>query len=394
MTLTTEQQIAKREALALWEADRARLLLAQPFLGLLAMQLELVPVVDPRLPTAATDGERAYVSAEFLHSLSAAEREFVLAHEVWHCAALHFVRRGQREQELWNLAADHEVNALLEEQGLAVPEGAVLYPSQRGKNAEAVYAWLQDNPGAVRDRGPWADEHRLRPALGEDDRDPDFRPGRGNWPSWPARVVAAAQQAERQHGTLPAGVEQWVESLRRPALPWRNVLNRFVADSLPARRQWMPPNRRFVSRGLYLPSRQRETELEVALAIDTSGSTRAYLPQFLAELRGVVRAFGAYRLRVLMCDADIHSDSVYDPRHPLPVEGMTFPGGGGTDFRPVFERLSVASGAPKALIFLTDGFGPAPTQAPPYPVLWVLTPQGERPAEWGESLRLPEDAAE
>ena len=40
------------------------------------------------------------------------------------------------------------------------------------------------------------------------------------------------------------------------------------------------------------------------------------------------------------------------------------------------------------LIYITDGCGPSPNRPPPYPVLWVLTADGEMPAPWGRELRL------
>ena len=49
--------------------------------------------------------------------------------------------------------------------------------------------------------------------------------------------------------------------------------------------------------------------------------------------------------------------------------------------RPVFERLALEP--PTASLFLTDGFGEAPAEVPAYPVLWVLTADGERPAPPG-----------
>jgi len=389
-SLSDTDRRAKAEALALWERDRARLMLAQPFLALLAMQLELVPVVDARLDTAATDGERVFGDAHFLLGLSAGERVFVLAHEVWHCAALHFVRRGDRDAKRWNLAADHEVNALLREQGLRVPGDAVLYEGQCGQNAETVYLWLQNNPRESRARAPWADLHgpvaaqTAHPGL----TDPDYQPGTGSWQSWPSRVVSAAQQVQRQQGRLPAGVQQLVDDYRNPRLPWTTLLRRFVTRGLERRRRWMPPNRRYLSQGLYLPGQERVPRLEVALAIDTSGSTIPELPDFLSELLGIIKAFGDYRLRVLMCDAAVHSDETYTPLNP-PVPGrVSFSGGGGTDFRPVFRRLQ-GSESPRVLVWLTDGMGRAPDESPPYPVLWALTHDGERPASWGEVVRLP-----
>ncbi len=41
------------------------------------------------------------------------------------------------------------------------------------------------------------------------------------------------------------------------------------------------------------------------------------------------------------------------------------------------------------MVYLTDGFGPAPATPPPWPVLWALAPRGTAPAPWGEVVRLP-----
>jgi predicted metal-dependent peptidase len=386
LSLTAADHAAKRAARSAWEDDRVQLMLHQPFLALLAMQLELVPVVDARLDTAATDGEKIFVNAHFLLALPPAKRLFVLAHEVWHCAALHFMRRGERDMRLWNFACDHEVNALLQSLGLAVPEDAVLYPWHMGANAETVYDWLNDNPQQAGERPDWADQHEeLEPAPGP--RDPDLQLGSGQWEEWPTRVIAAAQQVEQGRGQLSEELERFIEHYRSPGVPWRALLARFVIAALQRQRRWTPPNRRYVAQGLYLPGWQREVELDLAVAINTSGSTQPYLEHFLAELVGIVQSFGIWRLRLLMCDLDVRNDRTYDSDNPVDPGRLAFIGGGGTDFLPVFERLE--SAPPKLLVYLTDGEGEAPEQAPPYPVIWALLPSGIRPAAWGESLCLP-----
>lgn len=64
-------------------------------------------------------------------------------------------------------------------------------------------------------------------------------------------------------------------------------------------------------------------------------------------------------------------------------------GHGGTDFRPPFDYAAEHPELePSCLIYITDGCGPAPDRPPPYPVLWVLTADGEKPAPWGMELRL------
>jgi predicted metal-dependent peptidase len=42
---------------------------------------------------------------------------------------------------------------------------------------------------------------------------------------------------------------------------------------------------------------------------------------------------------------------------------------------------------PAAVLYLTDGIGPAPDEME-FPTLWVLTREGEKPAPWGVELRL------
>ena len=64
-----------------------------------------------------------------------------------------------------------------------------------------------------------------------------------------------------------------------------------------------------------------------------------------------------------------------------------YDGGGFTDLRPVFEYARTMRPLPAAVIYLTDGIGPAP-EVMEFPTLWVLTGEGEKPAPWGVELRL------
>jgi predicted metal-dependent peptidase len=64
-----------------------------------------------------------------------------------------------------------------------------------------------------------------------------------------------------------------------------------------------------------------------------------------------------------------------------------YDGGGFTDLRPVFDFAKTMHPAPAAVIYLTDGVGPAPERME-LPTLWVLTAQGEKPVPWGIELRL------
>jgi predicted metal-dependent peptidase len=129
----------------------------------------------------------------------------------------------------------------------------------------------------------------------------------------------------------------------------------------------------------------------MVVAIDTSGSTQWFLPQFVTELMGLLQSFGSYEVTVIQCDAEVHSVETYTPDRPPPEtlsgEPMELLGGGGTSFVPVFQHVGKGE-RPDALVYLTDGYGDAPDKAPPYPVLWALTPEGEAPASWGQVVSL------
>ena len=85
-------EVAKQTALEDWTNDRVKMLSWRPFLGTLAMNLELIPVVDHRCQTASTDGKRIFFNPNFLNDLTNDERMTILAHEIWHCGLSHFSR--------------------------------------------------------------------------------------------------------------------------------------------------------------------------------------------------------------------------------------------------------------------------------------------------------------
>jgi predicted metal-dependent peptidase len=387
--LSESERQAKREIMPLLEYDRVQLMLTQPFLGSLAMRLELVPVVDCRLPTAATDGEHLFFNAEFMRDLDTAKRQFIMAHEVWHCAALHIPRRGKRERLGWNLAIDHETNHVLGEQGLEIPQGAVHYPEHAGDNAETVYAALQANPQLLRSRGSLADQHdpggdQELPASGP--IDPDFLPLQGTeiWEQWPRRVTIAAQQLRYLYGHQPGWLKQLLSLVGEPAIAWQELLRRFIERSHTSEYRWTRPNRRFLTQGLILPGRHSE-HLSIAVGIDVSGSTLDDLPRFLAELKGILTSFSRWTLRLVACDTRIIFDQVFSDDNP-PPDDLPIGAGGGTDLQPVIDVL--ADQPPSALVFLTDGYASEPSQ-PDFPVLWAISDQGQQPAPWGELISLP-----
>lgn len=61
-------------------------------------------------------------------------------------------------------------------------------------------------------------------------------------------------------------------------------------------------------------------------------------------------------------------------------------GGGGTDFKPVFEWIANRHLRADLLVYFTDAQGTFPAQAPYYPVIWLI--KGKATVPWGERIQL------
>ena len=261
-----EDEGAKTVALQDWTDDRMKLLSWRPFIGTLAMNLELIPVVDHRCPTASTDGKRVFFNPHFLNDLTNDERMTILAHEIWHCGLSHFMREHGRieDHEMWNHAIDHEVNSLLEDDGFKIPGGAILYRPYKGESAETVFELIKN--GTIEMRGQCLYDHG-NSAPGEDTEpgqdgsdgwstievdgdgnitakvDSDFRPKRSDdvWKEWKNKMMAAAQQCQ-DRGTDMGNYQSHLDDLFASKLHWKEILRQFLTPMFDSTRKWLPPN--------------------------------------------------------------------------------------------------------------------------------------------------------
>jgi predicted metal-dependent peptidase len=162
-------------------------------------------------------------------------------------------------------------------------------------------------------------------------------------------------------------------------VPWQQVLRRYVGRVLSCRPVYNRPNRRFPELVGINPARGRKSSsLHVVAVLDTSGSvTDRMLADFVAELRMIAK-----KNKVTVIEADDSVRATYRFTGSITsVEGR-----GGTDFRPAIEEAVAMK--PDLLIYATDGMGKAPVHAPKYPVIWLLTEDGQHPCNWGRAVRI------
>jgi hypothetical protein len=98
-------------------------------------------------------------------------------------------------------------------------------------------------------------------------------------------VSQAAQQAKSM-GNLPAGVAQLIEDILHPKLDWAVLLRNFVEQSARNDYCWLPPSRRYLSQGIYLPSLHSKELGRIVIAVDTSGSTSARVERWASDAVG------------------------------------------------------------------------------------------------------------
>lgn len=131
---------------------------------------------------------------------------------------------------------------------------------------------------------------------------------------------------------------------------------------------------------------------QIVVAIDVSGSTAGEpVEKFLKEVYSICSQISEkdkLRLRIIQCDNEIRSDEIIngDEDFKNKMKEFKLEGGGGTDFRPVFDRLSADKkrGAKiRALLYFTDGYGTFPAENPDFKVCFLL--YGEN----AEDMKVP-----
>ena len=424
-------------------AARTKLILDKPFLGALVLRLPLQVANPAWCPTTGTDARKFYYNPEYVQELRTEEAQFVLAHEALHCALSHFARRAHRVKHRWDLACDYAINPILIADGLKPPPGILMMKEYIGMSAEEIYPLLDDNDmsetldqhlydkennpsegGRDTSDNPLGNRDKQDASTSLSDRPPETEqePGdsrslsevEGNntdqQPSpdeptengeppppplsqqeaedlsvqWQQRLAGAAQQAQ-QAGKLSGVMKRLVEELLQPRLPWRNMLAHYMTAVARDDYSYARPSSRRGDPAIF-PS-LKSYQINAVVALDVSGSVNdKELRDCLSEInaiKGQVRA----AVTLLACDSEVVEGF---PRRFEPWEEATLPqampGGGSTDFRPVFDWVQTQDQAPDILVYFTDAQGYFPKVPPNFPVIWLV--KGKSPVPWGTRVQL------
>ena len=430
-------------------AARTRLIIDKPFLGALVLRLPMEEADPEWCKTTATDARKFYYNAEFIDCLSIEETQFMLSHEALHCALSHFSRRQHRVTHKWDLSCDYAINPLLIKDGLTPPPGTLHLREYEGMTAEEIYPLIDDlDDQETLDQHIYDDsnsegENNLAPPPKDDSeadnttKDKSPSQGKGSQQSpeqqtgqsgsqssennkegggqsqsskpddkngkgaekpqplthqekenltiqWQQRLAGAAQQA-MQAGKLDGEMARMVDFLLQPQLPWRNLISRYLNAIARDDYSYTRPSTRRGDPAIY-PS-LRSAQLDIAIAIDTSGSISTNeINEFVSEIDSLKAQMRA-RVTLIACDSQLAKGCpwVFEPWDEFSLP-KSIKGGGGTRFTPVFDWANQQDKLPDILVYFTDAEGEFPKIEPSFDVLWLI--KGKAKVPWGQRVQL------
>ena len=411
-----------------------------------ALPEQVRPIPGP----LSTDGSTLWFHPETVVADFRKDRDSVarqLLHETSHCLLSHLdLRDGFPDSRPFDCAADLKAAQFAE--GLC---GTVFAVNHNGRNGfsdferiphlHPLYETLQQDhyegnhyrqsAKGVRfdDHTLWSSRTQIAPAEGmsnapsaDGDVQTSAQSGQGN-----ADCTANAPDWDRirqsmldgSYGKLPgtcSGLLAETFSVEQRGMSFDDFLRRFAA---PEERMLLDPDTfdvRWYHLGLEYygdtpllePSELSEPPLpdDIVVALDVSGSCLgATCKRFLQELLGILRDISAgaprFRVYLLLCDTMIQKEILLETAEQVETlfADFTVTGFGGTDFRPVFDRvarLREEGVLPRVrgLLYLTDSYGAYPSHPTDYPTAFLIPAEDQgylpRGTEWITRLYLNE----
>jgi predicted metal-dependent peptidase len=199
---------------------------------------------------------------------------------------------------------------------------------------------------------------------------------------------------EKHQGDLPDVMTDNILNVRRNRYDYSSFLRKFLAWNEEMRINpdefdyiyYMYGMQLYKNMPLIEPLEYRDTNKirDFVIAIDTSGSTMGRtVRSFLSHTASVLKESGDFfahaNVHIIQCDAKIQKDDRLQSQEEFDryLKKVEISGGGGTDFRPVFDYIGELQKKGemhklRGLLYFTDGLGTFPTKMPPYKTVFVF----------------------
>lgn len=347
--------------------------------------------ISKQVPTAATNGRDKLYNPDFIAPLNEKQLRFLVLHENYHAGARHLSIYNELQKldaRCTNMALDHWINNALQD---ADPEwkdiefinGGCLDRKYKDWPVKKIFMDLRQQQEDDSGSGAGLDEH-------------DWEGAESMTPQEAKELAQEIDQALRQGailaGKLGGNENRAVTEMLEPKVDWKTVLAEFVKDVMAGKdsTSWSKLNRRFVGQGVYLPAAVSESIGKLCIAIDMSGSINQDMVNiFASELVSICREVQPDGVDVIYFDTEVCGVQKFGRDDFNGIDSKLKPvGGGGTDVSCVFDWVADNKhGNHVAVVVLTDGYTPYPSDSGGIPSLFAMTEKSNT-APFGQTVYI------
>jgi len=377
----------------------------------MATRMKLIDASD-WCPTAATNGRDFYYNRDFVEKLSIKKLEFLFAHEIGHCVFDHFGRAGSRDRRMCNIAQDFAINQILVDEriGEKITEVDICLDSKyRGLAWEEIYDMLEQERQQMPEMsmeefldklGDLLDEHINEDsgAPGTEKKDGKGRPTLSKEEAQKIKdeikesMIQAAAAAGA--GKVPGQIQRLIKDLTEPKMDWREVLQMNIQSIIRNDYSFQRPNRKSQHSGAILPGMRNDETIDVAVAIDMSGSIGDEDAKiFLSEVKGIMDQYQDYKIDIWCFDTEIYNHQTFDADSGEDFLNYEPMGGGGTDFMANWTFMKDQDIVPKKFIMFTDGYPWDSWGDPDYCDTLFIVKGSDNEAPFGQTVKYDEKTA-
>ena len=358
---------------------------------------------DPTFPTLGVYFNKDLLNytltiGSYFNNLSEEERIAVLIHECRHILGLHTFRKGDRDHNLFNIAADIAINQLIKN----LPEGG-MYPETfdfpKNESAETYYELLKKEQQEQQEQKEKEGENFSPGKNGQGECKPDLTNLEGNetidvhdWEesgedanleelqkSITENMVKDAISQTR--GNLPADISEILNLLKRKAkVSWKKELKKILSSRNGTKIETIKrKNRRFPHRSDLRGKKVQKDKPVIIVGVDTSGSmSDDDVLNGLVEINEVIKNVG--KLKIIQIDTEIKGVETFDKHN---FKRFIRKGAGGTYMGACPKYIKERKLQCDVLIMISDMYIENITNDKNWkdfnkPVIWLST-SGERP---------------
>jgi len=345
----------------------SQLVLNAPFFSVLLLQQKLEYTLD--IPTFATNGNTIFINPLYAKSISVDEIKGVLVHELMHTVFMHLTRRGERDHQLYNMAADYAINPIIKSEGFKLPSNHLDEDRFHKLTADAIYKTLhKEQPEIPVELLDIIDDTKLT----ESERTAKEQQTKLN--------VTKAMTAAGDD--VPGSIRKLVTTIVETKVNWQEKLRQFIQVSLGNdEATWRRPNRNYIHDDMYLPSYEGKSMPSVCIMIDTSGSiygNEKLFVEFKSEIGKIVEDLVPEQVDIFYVDTRVQKHDVFEEGEEVEFD---LAGGGGTDFTSAWPKMEETNAS--CIIAFTDCWASFPDTSE-IQTMWIVYENKDPQVPFGE----------